>query len=150
MNRDWEKIREPVTQLKTDDANIQKYSPWFDQNHSTLQIMTALVEAFPDLGNVSAKSLEVQNLSSISVRGLATSMPGFNQMRETLGKIPGVREVHADTVGQPPQISFNLTYTWIPQPQEPPPAPATNAVATNTSATPAVATTTTEGATHGN
>jgi hypothetical protein len=121
-----------------------------------LQIMARLTDAFPDYGYVSVKSLEVQNLSSISVRGIATTMPYFNQVRETLGKIPGVREVHADTVGQPPQISFNLTYTWIPRPEEPPPAVATNAPAVATTApavattTPAVAPATTEGAAHGN
>jgi hypothetical protein len=156
LNRDWDKIKDQVTQLETDDASIQKYRPWFGQNHMALQIMARLTDAFPDYGYVSVKSLEVQNLSSISVRGIATTMPYFNQVRETLGKIPGVREVHADTVGQPPQISFNLTYTWIPRPEEPPPAVATNAPAVATTApavattTPAVAPATTEGAAHGN
>jgi hypothetical protein len=33
-------------------------------------------------------------------------------MREALGKIPGIKDLHADTSGQPPQIQYNLTYQW--------------------------------------
>jgi hypothetical protein len=118
LNSRWGDIEKRVTELNAEAANIEKYRPWFDQNCSALQIMAKLTSAFPEYGYVTVKTLEVRDLSTITAHGIATTMPYFNSVREALGKIPGVVELHADTAGLPPQINYNLTYQWKPRPME--------------------------------
>ena len=115
LRSQWSKIEPRVTELKAEAANIQKFRPWFDQTYGALNILAKLTTAFPGYGTVTVKTLEVQNLSDISVHGTATTMVAFNQVREALGKIAGVEELHADTAGLPPQIQFNLKYQWNPK-----------------------------------
>ena len=73
-----------------------------------------MTSAFPDNGNVSVKNLEIRDLNTVSAHGTAKTIAAFNAMREMLGKVPGVIELHADTSGQPPQMQYNLTYQWNP------------------------------------
>jgi hypothetical protein len=118
LNGQWEKINTPVGKLEAETFKINKYRPWFDQSFAALNILAKLTQAFPDTGTVTAKSLEIRDLSTVSAHGMATTMLAFNVMREGLGRIPGVIELHADTAGQPPQIAYNLTYQWRPRPTE--------------------------------
>lgn len=112
LNRQWGAIATQVTLLKDNQAKIQKYRPWFDDSCRALTIWAKLTQAQPVLGSVSVKTIEIRNLSSVSAHGNATSLSDFNVMREALGRIPGVKDLHADTSGQPPQIQYNLTYQW--------------------------------------
>jgi hypothetical protein len=112
LNHQWIAIADKVKELKADEANIAQYRPWFDDSCRALTIWAKLTQAQPVLGSVSVKSLEIRDLSAISAHGTATSLSDFNVMREALGKIPGIKDLHADTSGQPPQIQYNLTYQW--------------------------------------
>ncbi len=112
LNRQWGAIATQVTLLKDNQAKIQKYRPWFDDSCRALTIWAKLTQAQPVLGSVSVKTIEIRDLSSVSAHGNATSLSDFNVMREALGRIPGVKDLHADTSGQPPQIQYNLTYQW--------------------------------------
>lgn len=118
LNNKWHAIEKQVTRLRTDNANIAKYRPWFDHSCRALTIWSGLTSAMPVLGSVSVKSVEIRDLSTVSAHGTASSLPAFNVMREALGKIPGVSDLHADTAGQPPTIQYNLTYQWVPVAEE--------------------------------
>jgi hypothetical protein len=119
-NNRWDAIAPRVTELQAEAANIDKYRPWFDQSYSALQMMKALTSAFPDLGSVTVKTLEIRDLSTVSVHGNATTMVAFNIVREKLGNVPGVVGLKSDTAGLPPQIQYNLNYQWKPRPEEGP------------------------------
>ena len=80
--------------------------------------MAKLTSAFPAVGSVTVKTLEIRDLSTISAHGTAKNMLAFNTVRESLGRVPGVVELHADTAGTPPQIQYNLTYQWKPRADE--------------------------------
>jgi hypothetical protein len=118
LNNRWNAISKRVTELKTDLANIQKYRPWFDDSLPALTILAKLTSAFPDYGTVTVKNLEVRDLNTVTAHGMAQTVAAFNAMRESLGKIPGVVELKADTAGIPPQMQYNLTYQWNPAAEE--------------------------------
>jgi hypothetical protein len=118
LNGQWKVIAPRVTELQAEAAKIEKYRSWFDQSYGALQIMKALTSAFPDRGDVTVKTLEIRDLSSISVHGNAKNMVAFNIVRERLGNVPGVVDLKSDTAGQPPQIQYNLNYQWKPRPAE--------------------------------
>ncbi len=115
LNKQWKAIEGTVTELQRDNDNIEKYRPWFDPSCRALTIWAKLTSALPVLGSVTVKNMEIRDLSTVSVHGMATSIGDFNIMRETLGKTPGVTDLHADTAGTPPQIQYNLTYQWKPR-----------------------------------
>jgi len=111
LNSRWRAIEKEVTRLQKDTANIQKYRPWFDQNYGALTVLARLTDAFPVLGSVTVKTIEIHDLSTVSARGAATSMAAFNAMRTTLSTVPGVVELHSETAGNP-QIQYTLNYQW--------------------------------------
>jgi hypothetical protein len=115
LNRQWDAIKDRVTELQKDSDNIDKYHPWFDQSYRALTIWAKLTSALPVRGTVTVKTMEIRDLSTVTVHGTTTSIADFNIMRETLGKIPGVTDLHADTAGSPPQIQYNLSYQWKPR-----------------------------------
>jgi len=118
LNSQWDAIKDRVTELQKDTANIEKYRPWFDQSYGALRILAKLTSAFPDVGNtVSVKTIEIRDLTSVTAHGAATTLVAFNAMREALGKIPGVADLHSETAGNP-QIQYNLSYTWKPVAEE--------------------------------
>ena len=80
-----------------------------------MTILAKLTSAFPDYGYVTVKNLEIRDLNTISAHGTAQSIPYFNVMRESLGRVPGVVELHADTSGSGVQMQYNLTYQWNPR-----------------------------------
>ena len=114
MNNKWAAIADKVKELKTDNDNIHKYRPWFDESFGALTIWAKLAAALPEVGTVTVKTFEIHDLSSITAHGTAQSILDFNVMREKLAKTPGVTDLHADTAGQAPQIQYNLTYQWTP------------------------------------
>ena len=116
-NGRWDAIKTRVTELQKDTANIEKYRPWFDQSFGALTILAKLTSAFPETGSVTVKSIEIRDLSTVSAHGTATTMVAFNVMRESLGRIPGVVELHSETAGNP-QIQYNLAYQWQPKAAE--------------------------------
>ena len=115
LNKRWDAIKVRVTDLNRQTANIEKYRPWFDESIPGLTILAKLTSAFPDYGYVTVKNLEIRDLNTISVHGTAQSIPYFNVMRQSLGRVPGVVELHADTSGSGVQMQYNLTYQWNPR-----------------------------------
>ena len=110
----WHSMESSVTELDADMANIQKYHPWFDDTYPALTVLARLTSAFPDEGSITAKSIEVRDLSTVTVHGSARSQAVFNATREKLGTVPGCANVKGDTTGTPPQMQYNLAFDWNP------------------------------------
>ncbi len=64
-------MEQKVTELKTDQTQIKTYGPWFDHSFRGLRIMRRLTEAFPEDGYVSAKDLEIRDLTAVTCSGVA-------------------------------------------------------------------------------
>src|ERR1044071_322903 len=113
LNSRWSAIGTTVSDLKRTQANIRQFRPWFDFSVRGLTILRSLTEAFPEDGAVTAKSVEIWDLNTVTCTGTARDYTSLLKTKARLGDIPGVREVNlGQTRGQPPAIQFSFSFIW--------------------------------------
>jgi hypothetical protein len=105
----WNQMSVEVGQLKAIESKIQQYQPWSDETVRGLTILKAITAAFPVDGAVTAKSLEIRDLSTVICSGTARSMQSLVMTQGQLQKNPGFVGVKITQVrGHSPQLQFTL------------------------------------------
>ncbi|MDB6021588.1 MAG: hypothetical protein JWQ04_1445 [Pedosphaera sp.] len=108
----WKAMESKVTELNTDQSQIQKYRPWFDRSFRALRILRALTQSFPEDGYVSAKSLEIRDQSSVTCSGNARDNQSYIKLLDQLSNIPEISDLKTESVrGQTP-VQFTLNFQW--------------------------------------
>src|SRR5262249_20342205 len=80
----WAAIRPKVEELENMQQQIKKFRPWFDESHRNLAILRKVTEAFPEEGGVTAKTLEIRDLSLVTCSGVARVSQAFLRMLDQL------------------------------------------------------------------
>ena len=108
----WDAMAPTVNELNSDQDQIKKFRPWYDSSFRDLQILRKLKDAFPDDGAVSAKKIEIHDVSTVTCSGIARDNESFARLHAKLGddtnKISGL---HAEVHGQKP-MDFTLSFQW--------------------------------------
>ncbi|HXS69132.1 MAG TPA: hypothetical protein VN761_09840 [Candidatus Polarisedimenticolia bacterium] len=105
----WNKMSADVTELKAIEAKIQQYRPWSDDEIRGLSILKLMSQAFPEDGSVTAKTLEIRDLSTVICSGTARSMQALVNTQGALEKKPGISGVKITRfIGHAPSIQFTL------------------------------------------
>lgn len=108
----WAATGPKVTELEELQQRIQQFRPWFDSSIRSLSILRKLTEAFPEDGAVSAKTLEIRNLSAVTCSGVARDQQAFLKMLDQLRAATEVGGVTVDQVrGQRP-MQFTFNFEW--------------------------------------
>jgi hypothetical protein len=95
-------------------GQISKYRPWFDESYPALNILKTLATAFPQDGSVTAKTLQIHNLSEVTCSGTARDNLSYTRLVGSLGAAKGVTELTTDSLrGNPPSLQFTLKFQWI-------------------------------------
>ncbi len=106
----WDAMAPTVNELNADQELIKKFRPWYDTSFRDLQILRKLKEAFPDDGSVSAKKVEIRDVSSVICSGVARDSESFSKLHATLGNDTNqISNLHAEKHGQKP-IDFTLSF----------------------------------------
>ncbi|MBI2949723.1 MAG: hypothetical protein HYY23_18990 [Verrucomicrobia bacterium] len=108
----WKAIQPRVTELEDLQQRIRKFRPWFDNTARTLVILRKLTEAFPVDGAVTAKTVEIKDLFTVSCSGQAKDR---ESLLKVLERLRGSKEVADLKLGQirgnsPLQFSFDLRW----------------------------------------
>jgi hypothetical protein len=114
--RQWARISAQVTELQGLNDKIRQYRPWSDDSVRGLSILRGLTKAFPEDGSVTAKTIEIRELSTVTCTGTAQS---YQALLKTVAKLRAVSEIGeavnlGPTRGQAPALQFSLTLTWNP------------------------------------
>jgi len=105
----WNQMSGEVTELKAIEAKIQQYRPWSDEQIRGLSILKLLAQAFPQDGSVTAKTLEIRDLSNVICSGSAHSMQALVNTQGQLERKPGISGVKITRiVGHAPSLQFTL------------------------------------------
>jgi hypothetical protein len=92
---------------------IAKYSPWFDETARGLGILKVLAQAFPQDGSVTAKTVDIRNLTEVTCSGIARDSLAYRKVIENLGGTAGVGEVTTDSLrGTSPSVQFTFKFQW--------------------------------------
>jgi hypothetical protein len=114
-NSKWTAIEPRVAQIDRMQSQIRKYRPWYDESFQTLSILRRLTEAFPEDGAVSAKTIEIRELSTVSCVGTAKDRNSLIVMQGKLSRARGVSNVNIDTIAGTSPLRFTMKFAWTQQ-----------------------------------
>lgn len=108
----WKAMESEVTELQGAKAQSERFRPWFDGSFRGLRILKKITEAFPEDGYVSAKNLEIRDLSVVTCSGVARDNQAYLKLLDQLRASKEVTDLKTDQVrGQAPlQFTFNLQW----------------------------------------
>ena len=109
----WSKMQANVKQLEGLQDQIRQFRPWYDESVRGLTILRRLTEAFPEDGSVTAKTVEIRDLNTITCTGIARNYPALLKTVERLRAVRQIPEVNmGPTRGQPPALQFTFNFQW--------------------------------------
>ena len=108
----WAAMKSIVQELDHMQQQIRRYRPWFDDSFRSLSILRQLTEAFPEDGSVSAKSVDIRDLATITCSGSARDSQALLKMRDQLSAAKGVSDVHIDQTRGSSPLQFTFNFHW--------------------------------------
>ena len=106
-------INPRVKVLEEMNGKIKQFRPWFDDSIRGLTILRHLTESFPEDGSVTAKSVEIRDLSTVNCTGTARD---YESLLKTIARLRTARQIPevnlGQTRGQPPTIQFSFSFVW--------------------------------------
>jgi len=108
----WAALGPKVKQLEDMQQQIRKYRPWFDESFRGLSILRKLTEAFPEDGVVSAKSVEIRDLSTVTCSGTARDTQAFLKMLDQLRHTREFGNVQVDQIRGKAPLQFTFNFQW--------------------------------------
>jgi hypothetical protein len=71
LNAQWSGMAKEVNDLENLQAKIRQYRLWFDDSFRSLSILRQVTQAFPETGDVTAKTIEIRDGKIVSCSGNA-------------------------------------------------------------------------------
>ena len=108
----WNAMRDNVADLDGLQQKIRRFRPWFDPAPVTVQTFEGLFDAFPEGGDVWAKSIQVNAAGNVVCTGFARTNKAIIDLTERLRKKPGVSAVALKNQRGENPIQFTITCQW--------------------------------------
>jgi hypothetical protein len=113
LESQWAKMQPTVRQLEGLQDQIRQYRPWFDETVRGLTLLRHLTEAFPEDGAVTAKTVEIRDLNTVTCTGIARNYEALLKTVAKLRTVPQIPDVNlGPTRGQPPALQFTFNFQW--------------------------------------
>jgi len=108
----WAAMERNVRELEDMQQEIRRFRPWFDASFRNLAILRKITEAFPEDGVVSAKTLEIRDVSSVSCSGIARDNQALFRMLDHLRAAKDVRDLKVDNIRGKTPLQFTFNFHW--------------------------------------
>jgi hypothetical protein len=109
----WVGMSPKYKELDRLQQQIRQFRPWYDDNLVGLSVMRQLAQAFPESGNVTAKSVEIRDLNVVTCTGTARDNPSLLAVTDKLRKAEGVSDVKINMIrGKAPSLQFTFDFHW--------------------------------------
>jgi hypothetical protein len=113
LQSQWSQMQASVRTLEGMSAKINQFRPWFDTSVRGLTILRKLTEAFPEDSSVTAKTIEIRDLTLITCTGVARDHQALLKTLERLRATHEFDKVNlGQTRGQSPAMQFTLSFVW--------------------------------------
>ena len=110
----WESLAPRVAELENLQQQIRKFRPWFDDSLRSLSILRRVTESFPEDGNVSAKTLEIRELATVTCSGSARDSQALLKTLDQLRSASEVSDVKVDQIRGKAPLQFTFNFRWQP------------------------------------
>jgi hypothetical protein len=108
----WAEIEPKVRDLEMLQQHIKTFRPWFDESFRSLSILARLTEAFPEEGAVTARTLEIRDLSSVTCSGTAQDNQAFLNVLDRLRATREISDLKVDQVRGKTPMQFTFNFQW--------------------------------------
>ena len=98
-----------VKDLTTVNNQIHRFRPFYDDSMRALTILKRLTTAFPEDNSVSAKSIEIRDLSTVTCTGTTKDRPAVLKVYDALR--PNAKNLSFR--GNKPPLQFTFEYQWV-------------------------------------
>jgi hypothetical protein len=112
LETQWAGMEPKVKELEALQQKIKTFRPWFDDSFRSLTILRKVTEAFPEEGVVTAKTLEIRDLSSVTCSGVARDNQAFLKMLDRLRAIKEISDLKVDQVRGKTPMQFTFNFHW--------------------------------------
>jgi hypothetical protein len=112
LQAEWARMEATVTELEIVQGNIRQFRSWYETSPRSLQIIEGLAAAFPEVGEVWAKSIEVLDGTQFACAGQAQTQLALMAFLERLRERPEFIDVKVPQVLGVDPVQFRLTGTW--------------------------------------
>jgi len=113
LQSQWSKMAKPVGELEAINKQISQFRPWYDESVKGLTILRGLTQAFPEDGSVTAKTVEIRDLGTVTCTGTARNYQVLLQTLQKLRAMPQIRDANlGPTRGQTPALQFSFSFAW--------------------------------------
>ncbi len=111
----WAVMAPTVGELDNLQQQIRKFRPWFDDSLRTLSILRRVTEAFPADGVVSAKTVEIRDLATVTCSGTARDSQALLKTLDQLRATKEVTDVKVDQIRGKSPLQFTFNFHWSEQ-----------------------------------
>jgi hypothetical protein len=112
LDAEWNGMRRKVTELESLQQRIRQFRPWFEPAPQSLQIIEGLAAAFPDQGDVWAKSIQVTDGTKVTCSGFARSQSALLAWFDRLRSRQDVSGLRVEQVRGENPIQFSIAFKW--------------------------------------
>ncbi len=112
LETEWTGMKLQVTSLEKVQGSIRDYRAWYDVSFRNLTIFKKVTEAFPDNGNVTAKTFEVRGVSNVIVTGTTRDNTALMKTFEQLRKLPEVSDCKVEQIRGKSPAQFTISFRW--------------------------------------
>jgi hypothetical protein len=112
---EWKAMAGNVAELEALQGRIRQFRPWFEPAPQALAMIEGLTSAFPEGGDVWAKSVQFTDGSKVTCAGFAKSQAALMSTLERLRKRADVSDVQVQQMRGDNPLQFSFTYKWAPR-----------------------------------
>ena len=114
LGSEWAGMEPRVRELEEMQQFIRRFRPWFDDSFPNLSILRRVTEAFPAEGVVTAKTVEIRELTAVTCSGVARDNQAFLKMLDQLRATREVGGLKVDQVRGKTPLQFTVNFQWGP------------------------------------
>jgi hypothetical protein len=112
LERQWTAMSAQVQDLEKTRDKIRQFRSWYDSSHRALRILRQLSTAFPEEGSVSAKSVEIKDLSTVTCSGSAQDSRSLYKTLDRLRAANSVADVQVNQIRGRAPTQFTFDFQW--------------------------------------
>lgn len=115
LTAEWKGMQKSVVELESLQQKIRQFRPWFESAPQSVQILEALTSAFPEQGDVWAKSIQINETAKVTCTGFARNQTALMGLLDRLRARADVAALQVQQVRGENPVQFSVTYKWEPQ-----------------------------------
>lgn len=109
----WDAIKTQVTALETTQEKIKQFRPWYDESVRSLNILKQLTQAFPEDGDVTAKTVEIREANQVTCTGTAKDNTALLHALDRLRQVHSISDLKVNRIQGKAPLQFTFDFRWV-------------------------------------